>query len=414
MKQTLGRKYLALFLLLSICTFSLSGCYNTQYIDKLAYVIALGFDVGENSALKMSFQISIPSDPNSDSSGSSSQSSDTIVNSIECSSIDSGINLINSYISKEINLAHCKAIVFSEELAQQGLADYIYTLTNNIQIRPDTNVIVSRCDAAYFLNNSQPTLEKVTARTYEIVPSSADYTGYTDNIELGDFLSALNDSFQSPSAILGMVNTEETQNSQQEEESSEKDSTHKAGETPIKTKPSMETMGLAVFREDTLVGELNGIETICHLIVTNKLKDCTITIPNPFKEEETIDLNVRLGSKTKNKVDLVNGSPFIHVKSNLSVRVLSVNKDFKSLTTENTRILEDAMNRYMKEKMTEYLYKTSKEYKADIDGFGKFAVSQFLYSKDWKDYDWTNNYVNSFFDVQFDTTLRSGYLMMDT
>lgn len=414
MKQNLGKKYLILFLILSICVFSLSGCYNTQYIDKLAYVIALGFDVGENNSLKLSFQISIPSDPNGDSSGSSSQSSDTIVNSIECSSIESGINLINSYISKEVNLSHCKALIFSEEIAQQGLGDYIYTLTNNIQIRPDTNVIISRCDAAYFLNNSQPTLEKVTARTYEIVPSSADYTGYTDNIELGDFLSALNDTFQSPSAILGMVNTEETHNTQKEEASSEKDSSYKAGETPIKTKPNMETMGLAVFKDDKLVGELNGIETICHLIVTNKLKDCTITIPNPFKEEETIDLNMRLGSKTKSKVDLINGGPFIHVNSSLSVRVLSVNKDFQSLTDENTRILEEATNRYMKEKMTEYLYKTAKEFKADIDGFGKFAVSKFLFTKDWKEYNWENNYVNSFFDIQFDTTLRSGYLMMDT
>lgn len=38
---------------------------------------------------------------------------------IECNSIDSGINLLNSFISKRINLAHCKAFVFSETLAKE-------------------------------------------------------------------------------------------------------------------------------------------------------------------------------------------------------------------------------------------------------------------------------------------------------
>ena len=34
-------------------------------------------------------------------------------------------------------------------------------------------------------------------------------------------------------------------------------------------------MGLAVFNKDQLVGELNGFESICHLIISNKLKKCS-------------------------------------------------------------------------------------------------------------------------------------------
>ncbi|MCI8482046.1 MAG: hypothetical protein HFJ27_02985 [Clostridia bacterium] len=35
----------AFFVLLTFMLFSLSGCYNEQNIDHLAYVVALGFDV---------------------------------------------------------------------------------------------------------------------------------------------------------------------------------------------------------------------------------------------------------------------------------------------------------------------------------------------------------------------------------
>lgn len=74
---------------------------------------------GEESDLKVSFQLSIPSKNASDgdSSGGSSGSADTVIDTIECPSIESGISLANGYISKKLNLSHCKVLVISEEIA---------------------------------------------------------------------------------------------------------------------------------------------------------------------------------------------------------------------------------------------------------------------------------------------------------
>lgn len=189
------KKYLSLFLILTIFLFSLTGCYSVFDIDHLAYVVAIGIDVGNNNTFRISFQLSVPGGSSSDSGGGSSQSDESVVNTIDCSSIDSGITLINSYLSKEINLSHCKVVVLSEELAYKGISDIVYTLMNNVQVRPDCNVIISRCSAEYFLNNSEPLLEKMSARYYEIAPTSSDYTGYTENITLSQFFSDLNDTF---------------------------------------------------------------------------------------------------------------------------------------------------------------------------------------------------------------------------
>ena len=71
---------------------------------------------GEQDELRVSFQISIPSQ-NTSESGSSSDSADTVIDTVDCSSVESGISLANSFVSKKLNLAHCKVIVISEEVA---------------------------------------------------------------------------------------------------------------------------------------------------------------------------------------------------------------------------------------------------------------------------------------------------------
>lgn len=197
----LYKKYIKLFIILTICIISLTGCYNQHSIDDLAYVVAIGIDVGTSNTLKVSFQIA-NTNSSGDKNSSNSQASESVISSIECDSIDSGINLVNSYISKQVNLSHCKAIVFSEKLASTDLSKYIYTLVNKIQVRPNCNIIISRCDANYFLKNSKPTLEKLSAKYYEVAPTSTEYTGYSDNITLQDFFSSIEDTFKDPYAIL--------------------------------------------------------------------------------------------------------------------------------------------------------------------------------------------------------------------
>ena len=53
--------------------------------------------------------------------------------------------------------------------------------------------------------------------------------------------------------------------------------------------------------------------------------------------------------------------------------------------------------------------KTSKNYQSDIDGFGKYAVKYFYTIQDWEEYNWLENYHNSIFNVDVETTLKSGY-----
>ena len=157
------RKVFAIIILVILLILSTSSYYGIKGIDNLAYVVAIGLDVGDTEKLKLSLQISVPNNGGGDS-GSSSQSSSVVVDSIDCSSINTGINLFNSYLGKEVNLSHCKVLIISEELAAQGVNEFLYTLINDVQFRTDSNIIISKCDARSYLEYSAPLLDKVSAR----------------------------------------------------------------------------------------------------------------------------------------------------------------------------------------------------------------------------------------------------------
>ena len=122
---------------------------------------------------------------------------------IKASSIGNAINLMDNYLSKDLNFSHCKLIIFSEEIAIEGISDQIYTLLNDTQIRPSSNIIISKCTAKYFIEKTSPELENLISKYYEILANSSKYTGLIPDSTIGDFFNKLVCNTCEPSAILG-------------------------------------------------------------------------------------------------------------------------------------------------------------------------------------------------------------------
>ena len=344
----------------------------------------------------------------SSSSGSSGTEASTVI-SVDCSSIDSGISLINSYISKKVNLSHCKAIIFSEEFAYTGVSDVVYTLVSNVEVRPDCNVIISRCNASDFLEQSKPIFESNPAHYYELILNSTEYSGYVSDIYLYDFYSAILSTTSEACAILSGINTEET-HWQDSNNTESLDGNYKAGQTPIKSKNNVEVIGTAAFVGDKLVGELNNVETLCYLIITNTLESATVTVPNPFNFDSNISVYISLNKNTKNNVSIINGYPYIECSVDITGNVQSMDPSIDLNSSEDIEILNSYVNTYLEDLLNSYLYKTSKEFKADISGFGKYLLPKYNTWNEWKDFDWLNNYQNSFFKATVKTNIQGGYL----
>lgn len=76
--------------------------------------------------------------------------------------------------------------------------------------------------------------------------------------------------------------------------------------------------------------------------------------------------------------------------------------------------LSKATSKYLELQLYDYLYKTSKKFKSDISSFGRFARSKFMTMDKFEKYNWSKNYENSFFKVNCDVDIKSGYLITET
>ena len=106
-------------ILLVIFANGFSSAYTSRKLDNLAYVLALGIDIGEKSKMKVSAQFTKSASVSPGSGTSAEDLENIVLVSGEADSIFSAINLLNSYIGKEINLSHCSLIIFSEDFAKQ-------------------------------------------------------------------------------------------------------------------------------------------------------------------------------------------------------------------------------------------------------------------------------------------------------
>ena len=125
-------KILIFIIVFVILTMFFSPSFSKVSIDNIAVVVAIGMDVVSDSNtqnnIKVSFQFT---DASSVSESGSTENSPSILKTVSASSISSAINLMNTFIDKEITLSHCKLIVFSEEIKKHygnSFKDVLYYL----------------------------------------------------------------------------------------------------------------------------------------------------------------------------------------------------------------------------------------------------------------------------------------------
>lgn len=438
-------KWSLLCITILIFLYVFSSSYSAQNIDNLDYVIALGVDSSDSEeSLLVSFEFI---DFSSFSGESSSGGSAPIINTVQAPSIESAINIMNGYMGKQVNLSHCKVIVFSDKLAQKGILKETSFLMNNIQVRPTANVIISKGQASDYLENSTSSLEKQLTKYFDIFPNLSKYTGYSSNILLGKLYENMLNNSVGTTAILGSM----SQNFKQEESSSKSTSesssdsssekkqsdskgssssskTSSSSESPqnafendvhsegtiIKGDRGTENFGLAVLKNGCYIGELSAEEALCHSLLKSEVNTFVIRINSPFSENEKIELSLNSQSSKKTKINTSNDTPDINIEFDLFGKVLSLGSTGDFSSSEALKKINDSANLELTKLLLGYLNKTSKEFKIDIDDFANIAKKNFKTIPDFSKYNWTQKYENANFNVKINTNITSSILISNT
>ena len=339
-------------------------------------------------------------------------------------------------------------------MLNSGIGTEIFSLINNEEVRPTSNLIISKSSAYDYLNNSNPNLEKLTTQYYETFAITGRFTGYFSNITIGDFYNNLSAKYCDSTAILGGLNstarkkddekssgesgssssggsssisssgsssqtineTDSKQNSENQEDVITNPENLTAGTSSIVGDRGSENFGIAVFNEDKLCGELTATESICHLLITNNLDSCIISIDNPIFEKEAKKIEIQLFPSKKTKMDLniENDIPHISLQLSLNADIMTLDTDVNYEAQNVLSKISNAAKEYLKNQFNDYLNKVTKQYNVDIDDFCLKGPAHFSTISEWKNFNWDEKFKNAEFDVDIDINVLSSMLITKT
>ena len=248
-----------------------------------------------------------------------------------------------------------------------GIGTLINSLANNDEIRPNAYILISSTSANDVLEKVSNSGENFSSRFYEYVINSVNYTGYSVETKFGQFLNDINNDFNDAIAIYTFVNDDSIQNS-----------------------------GLAIFKDDYMVGKISSLDAIAHLLVIDKLEESLISIPNPFDSSSNLDLVLGITKNSKQKVNIINNTPFITCEFFVGATIKTSGQNFDYTTTENI--------------ILDYLYTLSKEYNSDVLSFKSILSRTCATNQELENYHWEDIYKDSYFKVTVNTNINSTHL----
>lgn len=398
----------------------ITGCTRITEIDSKSFVTAIGFDKGENYNLRFTFVFTSPS---KETSPDSKKKDETIV--IEAPSLYSAIEQINNFKSQSIVLTHTQTLIFSEELAKEGLKDYIYMLVRSNHFRPNTYVCITDKSSMEFLEKINP------VQTYHLEKYFQLLFNKTTSGKKGDLY--LYDSYfrmlgAGKSAVLpycainevSLKGTDSDKGKTDEaptEEESESETVPgefasntddfainiTAGHTISKSDNVSEIQGIAVIKDGKLISVLGRNEATSLQMITNSMPSSYITLSNPYHPERMITCYISSAKNTNISVNC-NTAPEISIDVHLEGDFVEVGED--DIFIKKPHLFEKYFENKTTEMIHTFLNKTI-ELNCDICAFSEVAKSCFLTTGEWENYNWEEKYSESDIKISVELTMRT-------
>lgn len=332
--RRLSAVLLSLFLLLSI-----SGCWNYAEVDDMAIVAGVAIDKNEADGKLLLTAELVDTNGGLDKTQAGfkmvSLSGDTMFEIVR--------NII-SMTGRKLFWSHAKAIIFSEEVARDGLIKVVDWYSRDTETRSDVYIFVSGEKTAREVLNLNSTTGTIISFELAQMMRDEQHTSSAPTVEIWDFIDKLETT--GINAIAPIIKTHE-RNGQKNER----------------------VVGTAIFAKDKMVGRLNGDETKSTLFVKNHIKGGVLDVADkngiPAYSLEIIS------NQTKIKPKMVDGKLQIQIQTVTKTGLDEVMTPEGFLKDESIGDIEKRAGEHLQENMLAVIHKMQQEYDADIFGFGE-------------------------------------------
>lgn len=374
------KKFICILMSILIA-FSTASCKGTkQEVEKLALVLAIGYDLTLENKYKLTFQVLNPDKESSQSMSANKNvqqvSTDVMVFSCEGDTPYDALSQLSTNYGRNLFLGHSEYLVIGKRLAESGLSLVSDTILRGQQARPDNTLLLAK-DTASEILEFEPVDERIHPNSVKNLLKLQSIRGYSPVVSRLEFTNALSSKTAAP--ILGVIGIDRENN---------KGTTFKMA-------------GTGIFQKDKLIGYLDINETRGMQWIKGKVKDGTITVPSLEGSKTTFFL---LNATSKIKPIVENDSITIQITIKSESNILEMPGKLDPM--KNPKTMDDLaklQSEAIEKEVKLALNAAQKKFDADIFDFGGLIHRD--YPKAWKRIE--NNWEHIFPNIKVEVTVIS-------
>ncbi|TCK05539.1 UNVERIFIED_ORG: spore germination protein KC [Anoxybacillus amylolyticus] len=335
----------------------LSGCWDREEVNDLAFVLGIGIDRTKQGKIRMTVEIAVPRMIGGEQmiGGGGSGEGETMVSSGTGMTIADAIAQLQEKLPRRLFWGHTKIIVFGEQAAKSGIREHLDFLVRHPQTRIRSNVFVSKGTAKSVLQLT-PVIEQSSSEVLREMAESRILLRKT----VKETLQML--SSEAQTVVLPIVKVL----------------------PPEKGKKETETMafiyGTAIFNKDQMMGEINDYLTRGMLWIRGEIKRANITVN--IKGEKGNITSRMIRSRTVLTPRYEQGRWKMVVEVAVEGDIILNGTKLNLLSEKSVQRVEKQLAKDIDQRMRDALDKVQKEMK--IDAFGFADAFHKKYPQQWR------------------------------
>lgn len=360
----------AIYCLLMSFVILISGCYDSEDIDRRAIVSTIGIDSRPKGQMLVTFRMHMISPSNDGSKNNGGKS--FLTRSSLTSGLFQALNNIQIQHDHTTFIGQCRGVVIGEEFANIGLKTGLDFFSRMPTFPPSSYVVIGRpaAEAIQNINWSETEIHDQNIRWFFSNRPNQKY-----GVKKWSLFRDIHDPLQDP--LIPIV-------------------------TPWDNNQTMKMVGLAVFKEDRMIGEINLTETVFLELLRNTWKESRITID--LSQNNQASFHSITGRK-KVKVRYLKERPVFKFTLRLKAFLGELTRGAKSpLTEKELEIIQKQTENHLEKSLVKILKKLQ-TMESDPLGLGNYFRAK--QSKHFSIKKWPLHYQQAEFEVNVKVLIES-------
>ncbi|QCJ41324.1 Ger(x)C family spore germination protein [Bacillus sp. S3] len=368
----------------------LTGCWNRRELNELSIVVGLGIDQ-ENGQYLITAQVVNPSEIASKKGGSGK--TPVVVYQSKGETLFEAVRKITTVAPRKLYFAHLRILIFGEEVAKKGIGDIIDALLRDSEVRNDFYITVTKNSSAADVLKVLTPLEKIPANSlFASLEVSAKSWSPTEGVTLVQLVSNMVSDGINPILtgveILGKVSEGETTKNVEQ----------------TQPKAILQYKGLAIFKQDKLIGWMNERDSRAVHFALGKVKSSVGNVICPDGGKAVIEV---VDTKAKINTKMSKGEPRGSIKLKVQGNVAEIECKGLDLTNPaSISYLEKESEKNLTQIINTTIQHAQNNFRSDIFGFGEALFRS--EPNDWKKYkkNWDQTFSKMPVTVEVDMEIR--------